>query len=42
MRDSLSPDHPDPGRQDVSLHELLDEDDVIQECKSQNQKLLQL
>lgn len=28
--------------QDASLTDLLDEDDVIQECKSQNQKLLQL
>ena len=28
--------------QDVTLHEILDEDDVLQECKAQNSKLLDL
>ncbi len=28
--------------QDVTLHEVLDEDDVLQECKAQNAKLLDL
>ena len=28
--------------QDVTLHELLDEDDVLQECKAQNRRLIDL
>ncbi|XP_020838516.1 serine/threonine-protein phosphatase 6 regulatory subunit 2 isoform X1 [Phascolarctos cinereus] len=27
-------------REDVTLHELMDEDDILQECKAQNRKLL--
>jgi len=27
-------------KEDVTLHELMDEDDVLQECKAQNRKLL--
>lgn len=27
-------------REDVTLRELMDEDDILQECKAQNQKLL--
>ena len=29
-------------RQDVSLEDLLDEDDLLQECKAQNSKLIEL
>jgi hypothetical protein len=28
--------------QDVTLRELMDEDDVLQECKAQNKKLLDM
>lgn len=28
--------------QDVTLHELMDEDDILQECKGQNHKLIEL
>jgi len=27
--------------QDVTLHELMDEEDILQECKSQNKKLVE-
>lgn len=27
-------------KEDVTLHELMDEDDILQECKAQNRKLL--
>ena len=27
--------------QDVTLHELMDEEDVLQECKIQNKKLIE-
>lgn len=28
--------------QNVTLHELMDEDDILQECKGQNHKLIEL
>ena len=28
--------------QNVTLHELMDEDDILQECKAQNRKLITL